>query len=98
MVLNFIYSSPDQNATFSRWLSNSELKDWPLFPLTNGKLLSCQRADKLLLKPDGAADALCWCRAVIACVASVNRAAVTNARGAVCMSFRTFRSTNQTQQ
>ena len=56
-VLNFIYSSPDQNAAFSRWLSNSELKDWPLFPLTNGKLLSCQHADKLLLKPDGAADA-----------------------------------------
>ena len=57
MVLNFIYSSPDQNATFAGWLSNSELKDWPLFPLTNGKLLSCQHADKLLLKPDGAADA-----------------------------------------
>jgi hypothetical protein len=55
-VLRFIYSCPDQNAAFSRWFSNSELKDWPLLPLANGKVLSCQHADKLLLRPDSAAE------------------------------------------
>lgn len=55
-VLNFVYSCPDQSAAFSRWLSNSELKDWPLFPLANGKVLSCQHADKLMLRTDCAAE------------------------------------------
>jgi hypothetical protein len=56
-ALRFVYSCPDQDAAFSRWLSSSELQHWPLFPVANGKLLSCQHADKLLLRPDTNAEA-----------------------------------------